>query len=612
MTKKSKHVKNTEKKDSRVKRMENSVSKKMQNSLDSRVSSNKSIKKKNYNAVNGHKTDNLVERSLELSTWASQESSYIEKDTKSKKIVSDVTVEDELSLRRTIFDEIDEIVGDGAKQNSKKQPLDKDVSMRRRKVFLSSQHKKRLLIDGIFLLVAIFIFSFLVSITPKIYILGEDYLKIDYGTTYSDLGASAKYLNKDYTDQIKVEGKVDTSKVGTYTILYTLKFSSFRLEKKRVVEVVDRKAPSLELIGDSQTKICPNGNYQDEGARAVDEYDGDLTDQIVVKKEKGKIIYSVKDSSLNETKVVRELLEIDEEAPVIQLKGSQTIYVDYKGKYKEPGYEAIDNCDGDLTNQVSISGSVNVNKLGTYKLTYAVTDTSGKKAEVQRTVIVSNRTDPESGTLKTGAIYLTFDDGPNAGTTDRILDILKEEGVKATFFVTCNGPDSLLKREYEEGHSIALHTASHNYAYLYKSEENYFADLKKVFDRVRDVTGYETKLIRFPGGSSNTVSKHYNQGIMTRLTKEVLERGYRYYDWNVDASDAWQCAKQNVGDKSTCVYNNVTRNLSKSRANVVLMHDVKEHTVQALRNIIRYGKENGYTFEVIDTGTKMVMFKVNN
>ena len=449
MTKKSKHVKNTEKKDSRVKRMENSVSKKMQNSLDSRVSSNKSIKKKNYNAVNGHKTDNLVERSLELSTWASQESSYIEKDTKSKKIVSDVTVEDELSLRRTIFDEIDEIVGDGAKQNSKKQPLDKDVSMRRRKVFLSSQHKKRLLIDGIFLLVAIFIFSFLVSITPKIYILGEDYLKIDYGTTYSDLGASAKYLNKDYTDQIKVEGKVDTSKVGTYTILYTLKFSSFRLEKKRVVEVVDRKAPSLELIGDSQTKICPNGNYQDEGARAVDEYDGDLTDQIVVKKEKGKIIYSVKDSSLNETKVVRELLEIDEEAPVIQLKGSQTIYVDYKGKYKEPGYEAIDNCDGDLTNQVSISGSVNVNKLGTYKLTYAVTDTSGKKAEVQRTVIVSNRTDPESGTLKTGAIYLTFDDGPNAGTTDRILDILKEEGVKATFFVTCNGPDSLLKREYE-------------------------------------------------------------------------------------------------------------------------------------------------------------------
>lgn len=129
---------------------------------------------------------------------------------------------------------------------------------------------------------------------------------------------------------------------------------------------------------------------------------------------------------------------------------------------------------------------------------------------------------------------------------------------------------------------------------------------------MKRVTGQETKLIRFPGGSSNTVSRHYNQGIMTRLTSEVLERGYRYYDWNVDASDAWQCAKSNVGNKRDCVYNNVTRNLSKSHANVVLMHDVKQHTADALRDIIHYAKENGYSFELIDTGTKMVRFKVNN
>ena len=119
-------------------------------------------------------------------------------------------------------------------------------------------------------------------------------------------------------------------------------------------------------------------------------------------------------------------------------------------------------------------------------------------------------------------------------------------------------------------------------------------------------------MIRFPGGSSNTVSRKYSQGIMTVLTNEVLNRGYRYYDWNVDASDAWQCAKNSVSDKKSCVYNNVVNNLSKNKANIVLMHDVKYHTMNALRDIIHYGKENGYTFEALQMDTAMVRFKVNN
>ena len=320
----------------------------------------------------------------------------------------------------------------------------------------------------------------------------------------------------------------------------------------------------------------------------------------------------MKDTSGNEAKIVRKLLEVDDESPVLTLEGSETMYTDFQGTYKDPGYKAMDNCEGDLTEKVKVTGTVDTSKLGTYTLTYQVSDQGGNTSEVKRKVIVSRRTDPESGTLKTGAIYLTFDDGPNQGTTNRILDILKEEGVKATFFVTCNGPDSLIKREFDEGHSIALHTATHDYSYVYRSEENYFEDLKRVSDRVKNITGYESKLIRFPGGSSNTVSRHYNQGIMTRLTNEVLERGYHYYDWNVDASDAWQCAKSNVSNKKQCVYNNVINNLSKGKANVVLMHDIKPHTVEALRDIIQYGKNNGYSFELIDTGTKMVRFKVNN
>src|SRR5699024_8931981 len=128
-------------------------------------------------------------------------------------------------------------------------------------------------------------------------------------------------------------------------------------------------------------------------------------------------------------------------------------------------------------------------------------------------------------------IYLTFDDGPRDGTTDVILDILKEKGVKATFFVTMNGNDSLIKRIVDEGHSIGIHTASHKYDIIYASRDNYFNDLEQVHKRIYDITGVDSKLIRFPGGSSNTISKKYSEGIMSTLTKEVLNKGYQYYDW---------------------------------------------------------------------------------
>ena len=93
---------------------------------------------------------------------------------------------------------------------------------------------------------------------------------------------------------------------------------------------------------------------------------------------------------------------------------------------------------------------------------------------------------------------------------------------------------------------------------------------------------------------------------MTILTKDVLNKGYRYYDWNVDSDDA--------GGARTAskVYNNVIKGLSKNRNNVILMHDIKTQTKDALRNIIRYGKNNGYTFEKITTNTPMVAHKVNN
>ena len=105
-------------------------------------------------------------------------------------------------------------------------------------------------------------------------------------------------------------------------------------------------------------------------------------------------------------------------------------------------------------------------------------------------------------------VYLTFDDGPS-DNTKKILDILDQYKVKGTFFVTGNNQkkNDLIRLAYEKGHSIGLHTYTHDYASVYASEENYFKDLQEIPDMVENVTGEKSCLIRFPGGSSNTISK---------------------------------------------------------------------------------------------------------
>lgn len=245
-------------------------------------------------------------------------------------------------------------------------------------------------------------------------------------------------------------------------------------------------------------------------------------------------------------------------------------------------------------------GSVDITTSGKYEVKYNVVDDNGNSSSEVRTVVVSERGRP-------GTIYLTFDDGPQNGTTDVILDILKEEGVEATFFITNKGPDELIKRMYMEGHTVALHTASHDYATVYASVDSYFNDLNIVNERVKRITGEYSYIIRFPGGSSNTISRRYSPGIMSTLTTEVVNRGYKYYDWNVSSGDA-------AGGRPTAedIKNNVVNSLRKDRINMVLMHDIKTYTRDALRDIIIYGKENGYTFEKITMNTEMVKQRVNN
>lgn len=195
-------------------------------------------------------------------------------------------------------------------------------------------------------------------------------------------------------------------------------------------------------------------------------------------------------------------------------------------------------------------------------------------------------------------VYLTFDDGPSKNTP-KLLDTLDQLGVKATFFVTgtaANIYPQNLKEIVNRGHAVALHTYSHEYYEVYKSEDAYFNDLQKVSDLVYNLTGVRSKIIRFPGGSSNGVSKQYCPGIMTSLTKKVIDRGYQYYDWNVDSGDA---------DDRTMSVEYLTSYFKtqglKPYINL-LMHDTadKYTTIDALPTIVKYYRDLGYEFDVID------------
>ena len=207
-----------------------------------------------------------------------------------------------------------------------------------------------------------------------------------------------------------------------------------------------------------------------------------------------------------------------------------------------------------------------------------------------------------------GVIWLTFDDGPSAITTPKVLDVLKKENVKATFFVLnyTDANEKIIKRIVDEGHTIGIHGYSHEYSKIYKSDDAFMNNIYTLQDKIYKSTGVKTMYMRFPGGSSNTVSRKYSKGIMTRLTKKVLAKGFKYYDWNISSGDA------GGAKDSKAVYRNVTKNLSKKRGNLVLCHDIHQKTLDALPDIIKFAKKNGYTFAPIDDNTPMYAQHVNN
>ena len=246
----------------------------------------------------------------------------------------------------------------------------------------------------------------------------------------------------------------------------------------------------------------------------------------------------------------------------------------------------------------------------TEKANQQVQTNKTENTENTNQVVVEEQSESSEKNEK-GVIYLTFDDGPTTSSTPKILDILKEENVKATFFILNYNEEGekLIRREVVEGHSVGIHGYSHEYSKIYKSDEAYLENLNKLQIKIKKSTGVNSTITRFPGGSSNTISRKYNKKIMTRMVKKIQEVGYKYYDWNVDSGDAANPKNEKE------VYNNVTKRLSLKRSNVVLMHDFANNkkTIAALKNIIEYGKKNGYKFRAItENDDPIVHHGINN
>ena len=213
------------------------------------------------------------------------------------------------------------------------------------------------------------------------------------------------------------------------------------------------------------------------------------------------------------------------------------------------------------------------------------------------------------GKIVNGKVYLTFDDGPSANTL-RILDTLDKYGVKATFFVIYRpNQEDVYRSIVERGHVIALHSYTHTYSQIYSGEDAFNRDIRQLSDYIFDLTGVRSDVLRFPGGSSNTVSQKHCPGIMTRLTRSVQEQGYSYYDWDVDSGDA-----DAVTVPKKRIVSNIKERICNRRDAIILMHDAatKTTTADALPEIIEYLQGRGYQILPITADTHTSHQTVNN
>lgn len=200
-------------------------------------------------------------------------------------------------------------------------------------------------------------------------------------------------------------------------------------------------------------------------------------------------------------------------------------------------------------------------------------------------------------------IYLTFDDGPSI-MTDKVLDVLKKNDVKATFFIIGNqikGQEAVVKRINTEGHSIGLHTYTHTYKNIYSNRKGFISEMLKSQDEINSLIGIKPTIMRFPSGSR----KHLTEVFL----RELHSYNFKIYDWNAVTSDGVNCKTPTDN-----MYREATKTKVIEHPIILLMHCdyMHKNTCKVLPRIIKFYKDNGYEFKIINDKTPENYFPIKS
>ena len=452
----------------------------------------------------------------------------------------------------------------------------------------------------ILILFALGVVIFIVNNKVHVSLNGSEIIKLEVFEKYKDDGVIVKRGKKEIDkDKYKVDiiSTVNNTKVGNYKITYNIKYYSKSFTLVRKVKVVDSTKPELTInLEKIERDYCTKKDINTLEYTAIDNLDGDITDKVKVEEKDNKMIFEITDQNKNKT--IKEIPITYTEKPdnKFYLNGDTNVSLILNQPYNDPGASYTDGCDNPIDEKISVSGIVDTSKAGEYKVSYSL---ANGQTLVRNVTVYEPRYAPKT-------IYLTFDDGPGP-YTESILNTLDKYNVKATFFVTNQFPayQAWIGEEHKRGHKVAVHTYSHSYPIVYSSLDGYVADFNQMNEIIKNYTGSYSNLFRFPGGSSNTVSYRYSPGVVSQIAAYMTSQGYVYFDWNVDSQDA-------EGAGSWAIYNNVVNRVENCSECVVLMHDVKAPTAEALDSLLQTLTSKGYAFATLNTSSYTAHHRIAN
>ncbi len=335
----------------------------------------------------------------------------------------------------------------------------------------------------------------------KLELIGNKVIIVSYKSAYVEPGYKASLFRKDLTSRVKVTGNVDVNKIGEYKIEYALEDESYNKKVTRIVKVVDLNKPTITLKGLETISLCGK-EYVEEGFEALDDVDGDLTKEVITKRETDRIIYTVSDKSGNKSEVERKLV-VDKESPVVTLNYSDIVTFKQGSKYVELGATAIDNCDGDVTSKIEIVSKVDTNKHEIFDVVYKVKDSFGNEGTATRKVKIFTDADLNKD-------YIEAVEGPTY--IKDILIVNKKYSIPSSFEVknteAKKALETLQKAAKSAGYTIALKSGLRSY----EEQKAVFDKYKRLYDQ-----DYADQRAARPGHSEHQTGLafdigHANQG----------------------------------------------------------------------------------------------------